>query len=61
MTNLLAGLSTFTVAVFLVKATVILLAALGITRVMQRSSAGARHLVWLVALGALLLVPALTA
>ncbi|HEX5970446.1 MAG TPA: M56 family metallopeptidase, partial [Gemmatimonadaceae bacterium] len=61
MTDLFAGLSTFTVAVFLVKATVILLAAFGITRVMQRSSAGARHLVWLVALGALLLVPALTA
>jgi beta-lactamase regulating signal transducer with metallopeptidase domain len=53
--------STLGVLVFLVKATVILLAALGITRVMQRSSAGARHLVWLVALGALLLVPALTA
>lgn len=53
--------STLGVIVFLVKATVILLAALGITRLMQRSSAGARHLVWLVALGALLLVPALTA
>jgi len=55
------SMSTLAVIVFLVKATVILLAALGITRVMQRSSAGARHLVWLVALGALLLVPALTA
>lgn len=54
-------LSFLGVIVFLVKATVILLAALGITHVMQRSSAGARHLVWLVALGALLLVPALTA
>ncbi|HEX2722541.1 MAG TPA: M56 family metallopeptidase [Gemmatimonadaceae bacterium] len=43
------------------KATVILLAALGITIAMQRSSAGARHLVWLVTLGTLLLVPALTA
>ena len=53
--------STLGVIVFLVKATVILLAAFGITRVMQRSSAGARHLVWLVALGALLLVPALQA
>ena len=37
------------------------LAALGITLAMQRASAGARHLVWLVTLGALLLVPALTA
>jgi beta-lactamase regulating signal transducer with metallopeptidase domain/HEAT repeat protein len=52
---------TLGVIVFLVKATLILLAALGITRAMQRSSAGARHLVWLVALGTLLLVPALTA
>src|SRR3954462_12615955 len=53
--------STLAVLVFLVKATVILLVAAGITRVMHRASAGTRHLVWLVALGALLLVPALTA
>jgi beta-lactamase regulating signal transducer with metallopeptidase domain/HEAT repeat protein len=45
----------------LIKATLILLAALGITLVMQRASAGARHLVWLVTLVALLLIPALTA
>jgi beta-lactamase regulating signal transducer with metallopeptidase domain/HEAT repeat protein len=45
----------------LIKATTILLAALGITLAMQRTSAGARHLVWLVTLGALLLIPALTA
>src|SRR4051812_8684450 len=45
----------------LVKATLILLVALGITLAMQRTSAGARHLVWLVTLSALLLVPALTA
>jgi HEAT repeat protein/beta-lactamase regulating signal transducer with metallopeptidase domain len=43
------------------KATVILLAALGMTFTMQRASAGARHLVWLVTLGTLLLVPALAA
>jgi beta-lactamase regulating signal transducer with metallopeptidase domain/HEAT repeat protein len=43
------------------KATIILLAALGITLGMQRASAGARHLVWLVTLATLLLVPALTA
>ena len=47
--------------VMLVKATLILIAALGITLAMQRASAGARHLVWLVTLGALMLVPALTA
>ena len=45
----------------LIKATTILLAALGMTYAMQRASAGARHLVWLVTLGALLLIPALTA
>jgi HEAT repeat protein len=49
------------VALLVVKATIILLAALGITRIMQRASAGARHLVWLVTLATLLLVPSLTA
>jgi beta-lactamase regulating signal transducer with metallopeptidase domain/HEAT repeat protein len=47
--------------VLLAKATILLLAALGITFAMQRASAGARHLVWLVTLGTLLLVPALAA
>jgi beta-lactamase regulating signal transducer with metallopeptidase domain/HEAT repeat protein len=45
----------------LIKATLILVAALGITLAMQRASAGARHLVWLVTLVALVLMPALTA
>ena len=45
----------------LIKATLILVAALGITLAMQRAAAGARHLVWLVTLAALLLIPALTA
>lgn len=45
----------------LAKATIILIAALGITLAMQKASATARHLVWLVALGTLLLVPFLTA
>src|SRR4249919_1228095 len=44
----------------LLKATIILIAAMGITLSMQRASAGARHLVWLVTLGMLLLVPALS-
>jgi beta-lactamase regulating signal transducer with metallopeptidase domain len=48
-------------AMLLAKATLILLLALGVTVVMQRASAGARHLVWLVTVAALLLVPALTA
>jgi beta-lactamase regulating signal transducer with metallopeptidase domain len=50
----------YSLLVLLGKATLILVAAIGITRVMQRASAGARHLVWLVTLGVLLLVPALT-
>ena len=45
----------------IVKATLILIGALGITLAMQRASAGARHLVWLITLGALLIVPALAA
>ncbi|HYD54868.1 MAG TPA: HEAT repeat domain-containing protein [Gemmatimonadaceae bacterium] len=49
------------VLLLLVKATIVLLLALGMTRAMHRAPAGARHLVWLVSLGALLLVPALTA
>ena len=58
-----AGLSgaNLSMLVLLAKATLILIAALGITLVMQRASAGARHLVWLVTLSTLLLVPALSA
>src|SRR5688500_2413509 len=56
----LAGSSTLTL-VLLLKATIILVAALEITLMMQqRFSAGARHVVWLVTVAALLLVPALT-
>ena len=43
----------------LVKATIVLIVALGATRLMRRASAGTRHLVWLVTLSALLLVPVL--
>lgn len=45
----------------LLKATCLLLVALGASILMQRASAGARHLVWLVALGALIVLPALAA
>lgn len=45
----------------ILKATLILVGALGVTFAMQRASAGARHLVWLITLSALLLVPALAA
>jgi beta-lactamase regulating signal transducer with metallopeptidase domain/HEAT repeat protein len=53
--------SNISMVMLLVKATIILLVAIGITMSMQRASAGARHLVWLVTVAALLLVPALTA
>jgi beta-lactamase regulating signal transducer with metallopeptidase domain len=43
----------------LAKATVVLVAALALDYGLRRASAGARHLVWLAALGAMLLVPAL--
>ena len=59
----IAGLPGWNVSLLLLlaKATIILIAALGITISMQRASAGARHLVWLVTLIALVLVPALSA
>ena len=47
------------VLMILAKATIVLLAALGVTRVMERGSAISRHLVWFVSLGALLLIPVL--
>ncbi|HEY3257646.1 MAG TPA: HEAT repeat domain-containing protein, partial [Gemmatimonadaceae bacterium] len=53
--------SNLSMLMMLAKATIILVAALAITVTMRRTSAGARHLVWLVTLGTLLLVPALTA
>jgi beta-lactamase regulating signal transducer with metallopeptidase domain/HEAT repeat protein len=58
--SLITGPSV-SMVLLLLKATLILLVALGITLGMQRTSAGARHLVWLVTLAALLLVPGLTA
>src|SRR5580693_4393188 len=58
-----AGLPSWSgnLAVLLAKATIILVAAVAITRQMHRASAGARHLVWLVTLGTLLFVPAASA
>ena len=46
------------VLLILAKATIVLLAALGVTRALERGSAVSRHLVWFVALGAVLLIPA---
>src|SRR2546423_385026 len=55
------AVGSLTLPMLLAKATIVLVVALGITMAMQRASAGARHLVWLVTLGTLLLVPALSA
>ena len=64
LSNVVSGIAALpgwniSLLLLLVKATIILVAALGITLSMQRASAGARHLVWLVALGTLFLVPVL--
>ena len=65
MSTFFSSLASFggnvSMIMLLFKATIILLVALGITLSMQRTSAGARHLVWLVTVAALFLVPALTA
>src|SRR5690349_686906 len=51
--------ASLSVLLILAKATLVLLAALGVTKLMERGSAIARHLVWFVSLGALLLIPVL--
>lgn len=56
-----ASAAVLPTVLMLVKATCLLLAALGVSLIMQRASAGSRHLVWLVALGALIVLPALAA
>jgi beta-lactamase regulating signal transducer with metallopeptidase domain/HEAT repeat protein len=55
------AIGSLSLPMLLAKATIVLVVALGITLAMQRASACARHLVWLVTLGTLLLVPALSA
>jgi hypothetical protein len=52
---------TLPMLLMLLKATVLLLAALDASLVLQRASAGARHVVWLVVLASLLVLPALAA
>jgi beta-lactamase regulating signal transducer with metallopeptidase domain/HEAT repeat protein len=55
----LPGALPFIVA--LLKVTFVLLVALGLSRLLRRASAGSRHLVWLVALCALLALPPIAA
>ena len=53
--------TSLSIILVLLKATCLLLTALFATLAMQRASARSRHVVWLVALGALLVLPALAA
>lgn len=53
--------SVVPVLLMLVKVTCLLGAAWAVSLMLRRASAGSRHLVWLVSLGALLLLPALAA
>lgn len=47
--------------VLIAKATLLLIVALGASALLQRASAGARHLVWVGILGAIVMLPALSA
>jgi beta-lactamase regulating signal transducer with metallopeptidase domain/HEAT repeat protein len=60
MSNLVTLLSQPALAIWLVKATALLVAALAATAVLRRASAGTRHLVWVGALAGILLLPALS-
>jgi beta-lactamase regulating signal transducer with metallopeptidase domain/HEAT repeat protein len=53
--------SAFPALVLLLKATCLLVVALAASLLLQRASAGSRHLVWLVALAGLLVLPAVAA
>jgi beta-lactamase regulating signal transducer with metallopeptidase domain/HEAT repeat protein len=61
LSNVAFSSTSLSMVGLLIKATLILVLAIGVTLSMQRASAGARHLVWLVTLATLLLIPALTA
>lgn len=55
------GGSVMGIIVLVAKATLLLITALGVTALLQRASAGARHLVWVGIVAALLILPALSA
>ncbi len=58
MTISLGSGTAATLVMLVAKATLLLLAALGASALLQRASAGARHLVWVAIVGSLLLLPA---
>lgn len=57
MTITLGNGTAATLLLLVAKATLLLLAALGVSLLLQRASAGVRHLVWVGIVGALLLLP----
>ena len=60
MSNLVTTLTQPAVILWLIKATLLLVAALAATALLRRASAGTRHLVWLGALAGILVLPALS-
>jgi beta-lactamase regulating signal transducer with metallopeptidase domain/HEAT repeat protein len=57
----LGGATALGLAVLVAKATLLLIAGLAATALLQRASAGSRHLVWVAMVAALLVLPALSA
>jgi len=60
MSNLIMTLTQPALIAWLVKATALLVIALGATTLLRRASAGTRHLVWLATLAGILLLPVLS-
>jgi beta-lactamase regulating signal transducer with metallopeptidase domain/HEAT repeat protein len=60
MSNFVTLLSQPALAIWFLKATVLLVAALAATSVLRRASAGTRHLVWVGTLAGILVLPALS-
>ena len=60
MSTLITTLAQPALVAWLLKATVLLVLALGVTTVLRRASAGTRHLVWLATLAGILTLPAVS-
>ena len=60
MSNLIMTLTQPALIAWLLKATALLVIALGATTLLRRASAGTRHLVWLATLAGILLLPAVS-
>src|SRR4051812_26041350 len=60
MSTLILTLAQPALVAWLLKATTLLILALGVTAVLRRASAGTRLLVWLATLGGILFLPAVS-